>query len=385
MKICFITGSRAEYGLLAPLMKKFKESKKHDLKIIVTGMHLSKKHGETFRDILSDKFKINYYVKINQKDDKPNNICNSLSVAICKFSEKFKFLKTDVIVLLGDRYEIFAACSAALIHQIPVCHIHGGETTRGAIDESFRHSITKMSHAHFVANKIYARRVRQLGENPKNIFTVGGYGVDLIKNIKLLSKRELEKKLKISFGEKNLIVTFHPVTLEKDTSKQQFRQIAEALKTFKNLKIIFTKANNDTYGNIINHQIDQFVKKNPKISHSFKSMGQLNYLSTLKYVDGIIGNSSSGLLEAPCFKIATINIGDRQLDRLQASSVINCSTFKSNIILAIKKIYSKNFKKKLTKTINPYGKSGAVEKTYKIIEKLKLKKVLKKKFFDLKA
>ena len=240
-----------------------------------------------------------------------------------------------------------------------------------------------MSHAHFVANKIYAKRVRQLGENPKNIFKVGGFGVDVIKNTKFLSKKELEKNLKISFGEKNLIVTFHPVTLEKNTSKQQFQQLIEALKTFKNFKIIFTKANNDTYGNIINNQIDKFVKKYPQISYSFKSMGQLNYLSTMKYVDGIIGNSSSGLLEAPSFKIATVNIGDRQLDRMQASSVINCSPKKSEIILAIKKIYSKNFKKKVLKTVNPYGNGGAVQKTFKIIEKLKLKKALKKKFFDL--
>lgn len=383
MNVCFITGSRAEYGLLAPLIKKFKNSNKHKINIIVTGMHLSKKHGETFKDILRDKLKINHYVKIHKNNDSPNDICDSIGSAVKKFSKKFKSLNSDLIILLGDRYEIFAASTAALIHQIPICHIHGGETTRGAIDESFRHSITKMSHFHFVANKIYAKRVKQLGEDPKRVFNVGGFGVDLIKNIQLLEKKKLEKKLNIKFGKKNLIVTFHPVTLEKSTSKQQFKQLTNALKTFKNIKIIFTKANNDTYGNVINNQIDHFVKKNPNTSYCFKSLGQLNYLSVLKYVDGIVGNSSSGLLEAPSFKIATINIGDRQLDRLQASSVINCPPLKSKIVTSIKKIYSKNFKKNLSITINPYGKSGAVEKTYNIIKKLKFKNIVKKKFFDL--
>ncbi len=383
MNVCFITGSRAEYGLLAPLMKKFKNSNKHSLNIMVTGMHLSKKHGETFKDILKDNLKINHYVRIHKDNDSPNNICSSIGSAVKKFSEKFKYLNIDLIILLGDRYEIFAASTAALIHQIPICHIHGGETTRGAIDESFRHSITKMSHFHFVANKTYAKRVRQLGENPKRIFDVGGFGVDLIKNTKLLEKKRLEEKLNIKFGKKNLIVTFHPVTLEKSTSSKQFKQLTDALKTFKNLKIIFTKANNDTYGNIINTQIDHFVKKNPKISYCFNSLGQLNYLSVLKYVDGIVGNSSSGLLEAPSFKIATVNIGDRQLDRLQASSIINCPPLKSKIITSIKKIYSKNFKKRLRRNTNPYGKSGAVTKTYNIIKKLKLKNIIKKKFFDL--
>lgn len=383
MNICFITGSRAEYGLLAPLMKKFENNSKYKLNIIVTGMHLSKKHGETFKDILKDNFKINHYVKIHNDNDSPHDICGSIGSAVKKFSKKFKSLNLDLIILLGDRYEIFAASAAALLHQIPICHIHGGESTRGAIDEAFRHSITKMSHFHFVANKTYAKRVRQLGEDPKRIFNVGGFGVDLIKNTQLLEKKKLEDKLNIKFGKKNLIVTFHPVTLEKSTSRKQFKQLTNALKTFKNLKIIFTKANNDTYGNIINSQIDQFVKKNPKISYCFNSLGQLNYLSALKYVDGVVGNSSSGLLEAPSFKIATINIGDRQLDRLQAPSVINCPPIKSKIVKSIKKIYSKNFKKKLNRNINPYGKSGAVVKTYNIIKELKLKNIVKKKFFDL--
>ena len=383
MNICFITGSRAEYGLLAPLIKKFKNSNKHEIRIVVTGMHLSKKHGETFKDILKDNLKINHYVKIHKDNDNPDDICDSIGSAVKKFSKKFKSINSELIILLGDRYEIFAASTAALIHQIPICHIHGGETTRGAIDESFRHSITKMSHFHFVANKIYSKRVKQLGEDPKRIFNVGGFGVDLIKNTQLLEKKKLERKLNIKFGKKNLIVTFHPVTLEKSTSKWQFKQLTNALKTLKNTKIIFTKANNDTYGNVINDQIDHFVKKNPNNSYCFKSLGQLNYLSVLKYVDGIVGNSSSGLLEAPSFKIATINIGDRQLDRLQASSVINCPPQKLKIITSIKKIYSKKFKKKLSMTVNPYGKGGAVKKTYNILKKLKLKNIVKKKFFDL--
>ena len=338
-KICVITGSRADYGLLVPLMNYIKKDRKLSLQIFVTGSHLSKNFGNTFKEILLDKFKITTFVNLKIKNDYPEDVCNSISLGINLFSKKFKKYKPDLIILLGDRYEIFSACSSALIHQIPVCHIHGGELTRGAFDDSMRHSITKMSHIHLVANKIYAKRVKQLGENPNNIHVVGGFGVDLIKRTKLLKKEELEKKIKFKFGKKNLLVTFHPVTLEKNTSKEQISEILKALNEFKNLNVIFTKANTDTYGKIINKMIDKFVKKNSSRCCSFKSMGRLNYLSTLKIVDGIVGNSSSGLLEAPTFKTATINIGDRQKDRLRPKSVINTNPFKKEIIKSIKIIY----------------------------------------------
>ena len=260
-KICFITGSRADYGLLTPLMTYIKKDKNFILQLIVTGTHLSKKHSFTIKEIIKDKFKINYSVNINVKGYKREDICKSMSIAIKNISLKLKVLKPDLIILLGDRYEIFSACSAAFVHQIPICHLHGGELTRGSIDDGFRHSITKMSNVHFVSNNKYAERVKQLGENPKNIYVVGGFGVDLIKKTKLLKKNELEKKLNFKFGSKNFLVTYHPETTSINNPKKDFDQILKALKRFKDIKIIFTKSNVDFKGYIINQMIDKFVKE----------------------------------------------------------------------------------------------------------------------------
>ena len=366
MKICFVTGSRAEYGLLNPLMKLIKKDKKFSFQLFVTGMHLSKKFGNTYKEIIKDKFKIKSYLDLKIKNDKPHDICKSIALGVNLFSKKFEIFEPDLVVLLGDRYEIFAACTSALIHQIPVCHIHGGELTRGAFDDSMRHSISKMSHIHLVANKIYADRVKQMGENPKNIYVVGGFGVDVIKNIKFLNRTKLQKKIKFKFGKKNLLVTFHPVTLEKNTSKKHFSEILKTLDEIKDVKIIFTKTNSDTYGNVINKMIDAYVKKNKSRACSFNSMGQLNYLSTLKIVDGVVGNSSSGLSEAPALKVGTINIGDRQKDRLQASSVIDTKPIKTDIEKSIKMLYSQEFQEKIKKTKNPYGYGGAFLKSFSI-------------------
>ena len=381
-KICFISGSRADFGLLKSLMQYIQKDKNFLFQLLVTGSHLSKSFGFTYKEILKFSFKINGYINIKIKGDEPNDICKSTSIAVDLFSKKFKKLKPDIIVLLGDRYEIFAACSSALIHRIPVCHLHGGELTRGAFDNSLRHSITKMSHIHLVANKKYAQRIKQLGENPKNIFTVGGFGVDQIKKTILLNKKELEKKIKFKFGKKNLLVTDHPVTLEDNTSKKQITELLKALDQFKDTKIIFTKTNADTNGKIINTMIEKFVKKNKSRCCSFKSMGIVNYLSTLNIVDGVVGNSSSGLLEAPTFKIGSVNIGDRQKDRLKAISIIDCLPYKRNIISSIKKIYTKNFIRKIKKMKNPYGIGGASFKAYKILKKMKTKNLIKKKFYD---
>ena len=386
MKICFITGSRADYGLLSNLMGLVKNERKFQFQLIVTGSHLSKSHGLTYKEIIKDKFKINYLINlgINKKNNKPENVCNSMSSAIKKISEKLKFLKPDLIILLGDRYEIFAACAAAHVHQIPICHLHGGELTRGSIDDSFRHSITKMSNIHLVANKKYANRVKQLGENPKNIFIVGGFGVDLIKKIKLLKKEKIENNLGFKFGKKNLLVTFHPETVTNSNSKNDFLQILKAINKFKDIKIIFTKSNADANSAIINKMIDKFSTKNKSRCVAFISMGQLNYISTLNVVDGVLGNSSSGLMEVPTFKKATINVGYRQMDRMKASSVIDVKPSSKQIIKAIKKIYSNNFKKMLYKSKNPYGKGGASLKAIKILKKKFFNKFNEKKFFDIK-
>ncbi len=384
-KICFITGSRADYGLLTPLMSLIKKDKKFLFQLIATGSHVSKKHNLTYKQIINDKFKINYLININIKNYDYINICKSIGQAVEKISLKLKILKPDIIVLLGDRYEIFAACSAAYVHQIPVCHLHGGELTRGSIDDGFRHSITKMANLHFVSNKKYASRVKQLGENPKNIHVVGGFGVDLINKLQLLEKNKLEQRLGFKFGNKNLLVTYHPETITGSNPKKDFDQILKSLKNFKDIKIIFTKSNADLYGYLINEMIDKFVKIDQSKYCSFVSMGQLNYLSTLKFVDGVLGNSSSGLLEVPTFKKGTINIGLRQTDRMKASSVINAKPLSKNITLAINKLYSAKFRKKLKKVNNPYGSGGASKKSLKILKKIRIRDIIKKKFFELKV
>ena len=383
MKICFISGSRADYGLLSNLMKFFKNDKKYNLQIIVTGSHLSKMHGLTYNEIEKDKFKITKKIKLNIDKKKSENISESISIGIKQFSISYKNLKPDLIVLLGDRYEIFSACCAANISQIPVCHLHGGELTRGSIDDTFRHSMTKMSQFHFVAHKKYSKRVRQLGEDPKKIYVVGGFGVDLIKRVKLLSKKNLEKKLNIQFGKKNILVTYHPETTNGSKNKKDFKELLKALKTLKQTKIIFTRANADKEGRLINSMIDKFVKKNKDISYVFSSMGYKNYLSTLKFIDVCLGNSSSGLLEVPTFKKITINVGDRQKDRIKASSVFDVRPKANLIIKMIKEIDKKKFKDLLKKTVNPYGGGGASKKTYQIIKKLNLENSLSNKFFDL--
>ena len=383
MKICFVTGSRADYGLLQPLIKKFQFDQKFKTSLIITGTHLSKKHGTSLKEIINDKISSVHKIDLNINKDHPNDICNYIGLAVKLFSKIFLKIKPDLLILLGDRYEIFSASTSALVCQIPICHLHGGELTRGAYDNAFRHSISKMANIHFVANKSYKNRLIQMGEEPSNIYNVGGFGADLIKKTKLLNKRELEKKLKIKFNKKNLLVTFHPVTLEKNTSKVQFLNLLKSLKKLKNTNIIFTETSSDSYGDIINKMIKNFVKSKSNFSFRFKSMGQLNYLSILQFVDAVVGNSSSGLLEAPSFKIATINIGDRQTDRLKASSVIDCSPNSRNIDLAIRKIYSKQFIKRLKKTKNPYGSGGAVNKTFSVIKSRGLKYSIKKIFYDI--
>lgn len=387
MKVCFVTSSRADYGLLSTLMKLFNKEKNFKLQCIVTGSHLSKNFGHTYKDILKDKIKINNYVDIGvEKNNYETEITKSLGLAITKISLKLKNLKPDLIILLGDRYEIFASCIAAFIHQIPICHLHGGELTSGVLDDGFRHSISKMANLHFVSHNKHKKRLAQLGENKKNIFVVGGFGVDLINSTNFKSKKIIEKEMSFKFGKKNLLVTYHPETIKGSDSIKDFKNILQTLDRFKNTKIIFTEANFDLKGNMINNMINNFVKKDNNNRISFKSMGNLNYFSVIRYVDAVIGNSSSGLLEVPSLKKITINIGARQEDRLKALSVIDLPADKKKLYNVLKKILfkKKKFNKKIFK--NPYGNGKASIKTFNILKKLfKNKKSLttKKKFIDL--
>ena len=383
-KICVVTGTRADYGLLYWLMKEIDLDSELKLQIIATGMHLSPEFGLTYKEIEKD-FKIDKKIEMLLSSDTSIGISKSMGLAQISFVEAYEELKPDIIVILGDRYEIFSAASAAMIARIPIAHLHGGETTEGAFDESIRHSITKMSHLHFTATQEYKNRVIQLGEHPSKVFNVGGMGIENIKRLKLLNKEEFEKSIEFKLNKKNILVTFHPVTLENSTAKEQFQELLDAIDELEDTNIIFTKANSDTNGRIINQMIDEYVAKNYHKSIGFISLGQQRYLSALQYVDAVVGNSSSGLLEAPSFKIGTINIGDRQKGRIKAESVINSEVNKTSILKSFSKLYSKAFQDLIEESKNPYGDGIASRKIIEIIKNEDLRNILKKSFYDLKV
>ncbi|ASG68530.1 UDP-N-acetyl glucosamine 2-epimerase [Francisella halioticida] len=383
-KVCVVTGTRAEYGLLYWLMKGIEADSDLELQIIATGMHLSPEFGLTYIDIEKD-FEIDKKIEMLVSSDTAIGISKSMGLAQISFCEAYEDLKLDILVVLGDRYEIFSAVSAAMIAQIPVIHLHGGETTEGAFDESIRHAITKMSHVHFTATEEYKNRVIQLGEHPFRVFNVGGLGIENVKRLPLLSKEEFEKSIDFKLANKNIIVTFHPVTLEKSTAKIQFQALLDAIDELQDIHVIFTKANSDTDGRIINQMIDEYVVKNYDKAVVFTSLGQLRYLSALQYVDAMIGNSSSGLIEAPSFKIGTVDIGDRQKGRIKADSVIDCESNKVAISAAFKKLYSKKFQKTLANTVNPYGNGCASQKIIEVIKSVELNDIIKKSFYDIGA
>jgi GDP/UDP-N,N'-diacetylbacillosamine 2-epimerase (hydrolysing) len=381
-KICVVTGSRAEYGLLRWVLEGIKNNPELELQLVVTGMHLSPKFGETYQEIEEDGFEIDHRIPILTDQDTPTAISEAIGRGTAGFAHAFELLQPDLVVVLGDRFEIFSAATAALIACIPLAHIHGGEVTQGAIDDSIRHSITKMSHIHFVANETYRRRVLQLGENPELVFDVGGLGVDCISKTDFLSKERLEEDLEFQFQEKNLMVTFHPVTLEARDVSTQFSDLLKSLDKYPEFGLIFTHPNADAGNIAISDMIRDFVATHPN-SKVFNSLGSIRYLSCLSYVDGIIGNSSSGLLEAPSFKIGTINIGSRQKGRILSNSVIECDPVEQEISLAIQTLLSEDFQESLQLAVNPYGQPGASDRIVRILHEIELGTVINKVFNDL--
>ena len=381
-KVCFITGSRAEYGLLRWIMQGVADDPDLHLQIIATGMHLSPEFGLTYKAIESDGFKINRKVEMLIDSDTSVGMAKSMGLGMIGFADVLEELNPDLIVVLGDRFEIFSAVSAALVSKIPVAHIHGGEKTEGSFDESIRHSITKMSHLHFVAAESYRHRVIQLGEHPDKVFLVGGLGVDSIKRLELLSREKLEASLDFKLGQKNLLITFHPVTLDKDSAERQIHELLAALANLKDTQLIFTLPNADSDGRALIKIVQKFVDHHAN-ARAYVSLGQLLYLSCVSYVDAVVGNSSSGLLEAPSFKKGTINIGDRQRGRLQAKSVINCEPSRKSITNALVKLYSPEFQDSIIDVVNPYGNGTASEKVVKVLKKYSLVDLVKKSFYDL--
>jgi len=380
--ICVVTGTRADYGLLYWLMRKIKESPHFDLQIIVTGMHLSEAFGSTWKTIRDDGFPISAKIPLSLEGDTSADVARATGEATMGFGTALEDLKPDLVVVLGDRYEALAAATAACIHCIPIAHFHGGETTEGAFDESFRHAITKMSYLHFTSAEQHRRRVIQLGERPERVFNVGAMGLDNIEKLELLDRDSFEKSIEFPLKKQNVLVTFHPVTLEADTG-DQLGALLSALDSLPEMGIIFTKPNSDTGNHAISKQIDDYVAAHPERAVAHTNLGQLRYLSALAHVDAVVGNSSSGLIEVPCFGIGTVNIGDRQKGRLAGPSVLHCACQREVIAQTINKTLTQEFTEMIGRSDNPYGTAGAAIRTINILESQPLDGTVKKSFFDL--
>lgn len=384
--INILTATRAEYGLLKPIIVKLNKISEFDIRIVVTGAHLSSEFGLTYQEIEKDGFIIDEKIEILLSSDSTASISKSMGLAMISFADYFKKLAPDLLIVLGDRYETLAVVTTAMNQRIPIAHLYGGETTEGAIDESIRHAITKLSYLHFTSTEEYRKRVIQLGEHPDRVYNVGGIGIENVLNEKLLTKKQLEDSLGIDLSKPYGVVTFHPVTLENNSSEIQISSLLEVCKEYKDMNFIITKANADAEGRIINQLIDQYEQKNENI-YAFTSLGLTKYLSALKYAKLVIGNSSSGLLEAPSFNIPTINIGDRQKGRLQGNSVINCEPNKDSIRSAIEVSFTEQFMNQAKEAVNPYGDGNTSDKVVDIIKEYILndKINLKKKFYDWKV
>ena len=381
-KICVVTGSRAEYGLLKGLILAVANHPALTLQLVVTGAHLSLDFGLTVREIESDGFSIDWRVPLPIEADEPTAIACATGVGITGFAKAFAELKPDLAVLLGDRYEMLAAATACLISGFPISHIHGGEVTEGAIDDTMRHMITKMASLHFVAAAPYRDRVIRMGEHPDRVFLVGGLGVDAIMNTELASRAEIEKVLGFAFGQHNLLVTFHPATAEDESAGKQCDEVLAALDAIPEPRLLFTLANADAGGREVNRRIQAFIASRPERGTAFASLGSRLYLSCLPCIDGLVGNSSSGLLEAPSFRIGTVNVGDRQKGRLKAASVIDCPPERAAIQKAILRLYDPAFQQLLVSSQNPYGEGGATARILEILVDAPLRDLRKKSFYD---
>lgn len=376
-----VTGSRAEYGLLYWLLKDIAADPELELQIIATGMHLSPEFGLTYRQIETDGFAIDAKVEMLLSADTPVAVTKSLGLGVIGFADSLDRLSPDIVVVLGDRFEILAAAQAAMLARIPLAHIHGGETSEGAYDEGMRHAISKMAHWHFVAAEPYRQRVVQLGEDPQRVFNVGAPGLDHLKRTPLLSRDELEQSLGMRLGQPLLLVTYHPVTLGERTPEASMEELLAALRDIDDACVVFTYPNADTGGRALRQAIDRFVGDHPLRMRGYASLGQLRYLSLMRQADAIVGNSSSGLTEAPALKKATVNIGDRQKGRLKASSVIDVPEIREEICAAIRRALSPEFREQLPQTRSLYGFGDA---SAAMVRQLKATlPAIQKPFFDI--
>ena len=382
-KICFVTGTRAEYGLLSRLMHMVKEDLDLQLQIIATNMHLMPEYGETYKQIEADGFTIDSKVYMHKPTDDAHGIVASMAEEMAGMNDAFQSLRPDLVVLLGDRYELLVAAEVALLHRIPIAHIHGGEVTEGAFDDAIRHSVTKMSALHFTSCEEYRQRVIQLGEQPSTVFNVGSLGVENIKAIPLMGKEELEESIGFKFGEQTVLATYHPVTLGGDPATD-INEFLSALDSIEGLSVIFTMPNSDTGRDAIAQAIEQYVARHPGTAKAFASLGLKRYLSALQFVKAAVGNSSSGIIEVPSFGIPTLNIGDRQKGRLAADSVIDCGTSKKEVLEGLQKCLSPEFQTKAKSCRNPYEKEATAQLIFNQLKSADLSALNQKHFYDIK-
>jgi GDP/UDP-N,N'-diacetylbacillosamine 2-epimerase (hydrolysing) len=383
-KICVVTGSRAEYGLLQWIMRYLQDDPSVHLQVLATGMHLSPEYGNTWETIAADGFQIDRKVEMLLSSDTSQAMAKSTGIGLMGMADALQDLTPDLLLVLGDRFEILAAATAAALMRIPVAHIHGGEATEGAIDDSLRHAITKISHLHFTSTGTYRQRVIQMGENPEHVFCFGAPGIDSIASLKLLSREQLEESLGFKLGERFLLVTFHPVTLGSAPSSDEMAALLDALAgTPADIRLIFTMPNADAGGRALTEQIREFTDHHPDRAIAFTSLGQLRYLSALRHCLAVVGNSSSGIIEAPALGVGIVNIGDRQKGRVQAVSVINCAPEPGKIAHALARAISPEYQQTAAGVTNPYGSAGASEKIAKVAATFPLADLARKSFHDL--
>ncbi|SDT85650.1 UDP-N-acetylglucosamine 2-epimerase [Desulfobacula phenolica] len=382
-KICVYTSTRAEYGLLRNFIKEIHEDSNLQLQLLVSGTHLVPEQGMTIEEIRKDGFEPDKCVDIDLIDDSPTGICQSMGTAVSEYGKFFAAYNPDILVVLGDRFEAFCCATAAQVCCVPIAHIHGGETTQGAIDEAFRHSITKMAHLHFPCCEAYLRRIVQMGEQPEYVYNVGALGVENIRNLNLMERGDLEESIRFKLDKPFFLITFHPVTLEKNSSKEQFTEILGALDQYSDHKFVFTGSNADTGGQVVNQMQKDYQNKHPDQCLVVPSLGYLRYLSAMKFCEAVIGNSSSGIFEAPALKVPAINIGDRQKGRIRTESIVDCNPSKESILAALKIIQSHFFQLNLKSMNIPFEKSGTAKKIKEILQTADLKDILKKKFHDI--
>ena len=381
-KICVITGTRAEYGLLSKLMKRIDDCPDMQLQIIATNMHLSPEFGLTYREIEADGFHIDKKVEMLLSSDTRNATTKSLGLGIIGFADAFEDLAPDMVVILGDRYEMLGAASAALLYGIPIAHISGGDVTEGAYDDAIRHSISKMSHLHFTSAEEYRQRVIQLGEQPDRVFNFGAIGLDNMRHIQFLDRQSLEQSIGFEIGEDCILVTYHPVTMERNSAETQFGALLEAIDRV-GCRVIFTKPNSDSDGRIIIKMIDEYVAANSDKAACYTSLGYVRYLSALQFVKAAVGNSSSGILEVPSFGIPTVNIGDRQKGRLRADSVIDCNTDVDSIEKSIRGALSQEWQTIARNATNPYEQPDTVARIFEVLQQCDLSQMKQKRFYDI--